>query len=221
MLDKKERSIFRDNIFRHLDGIATSTTAYTLHKNGLLDFLLENDQLTLNEIADKFNANEGYLNVALRILCSQGWLSQSIDNASDIITYKINENSAKAFELVHLYEDPVHLLSYSVKFPEERIGPDAFLALERIFKKYENHFGLKNDDENSIEFQILKHIEGVIAGPLIVMLGVNGLFHKYFMEASFRAQEYHKNPESFKKILDFLTGLGLFKKKKEDRKSVV
>lgn len=215
MLDKKEKASFRENIFRHLDGIATSTTAYTLHKKGLLDFLLENDRLTLTEIAEKFNANEGYLNVALRILCSQGWLSQSIDNASDVISYKINKKSAKAFELIHLYEDPVRLLSYSVKFPEERIGPDAFLALERIFNKYKNHFGLKNEDERSVEFQILKHIEGVIAGPIIVMLGVNGLFHKYFMEASFRAQEYHRDPESFKKILDFLTELGLFKKKKE------
>ena len=67
---------------------------------------------------------------------------------------------------------------------------------------------------HSVEYQILKHIEGVIIAPIIVRLGMNGLFHKYFMEASFTAEEYHKNPESFKKILDFFSHLGWFNKKK-------
>ena len=35
------------------------------------------------------------------------------------------------------------------------------------------------------------------------------------MEASFRAQEFHKDPESFKKILDFFANLGWFNKKKD------
>ena len=38
------------------------------------------------------------------------------------------------------------------------------------------------------------------------------------MEASFTAEEYHKNPESFKKILDFFSHLGWFTKKKNTYK---
>lgn len=216
MLTKQEKSEFRSSIFRHLDGIATATTAYSLHKHGVLDYILDSKSISLEAISKKFNANEGYLNIALRILSSQGWLIQEVDNSSDSIHYHINENSAEAFKLTPLYEDAVNLLNYAVKFPEDQsIGPDTFIALERIFKKYEDTFGLDNSTTNTIELQILKHIEGVIAAPLIVMLGVNGLFHKYFMEASFSAQEYHKDPESFKKILDFFTHLGWFKKKKE------
>ncbi len=213
MLTKQDKEELRGVIFRHLDGIATSTTTYALHKKGVLDFLLEKSTITIEEVTSKFNANEGYLNVALRILCSQGWLNQEIDNLNNTITYRTNKNSKTAFKLAHLYEDAVNLLRYSIRFPEERIGSDAFLALERIFKKYENHFGLITNEEESIENQILKHIEGVIIAPIIVLLGVNGLFHKYFMEASFTAEEYHKDPESFKKILDFLSYLGWFKKK--------
>ncbi len=215
MLNRQEKEQLRGTIFRHLNGIATATTAFSLHKKGVLHYLLENKNVTLKELTKKFDANDGYFNIALRILCSQGWLIQYIDNASDVITYQTNENSKTAFSLVHLYEDVVGLLSYSVKFPEERIGSDAFLVLERIFKKYEANFDLKEIEEDSIQYQILKHIEGVIIAPIIVMLGVNGLFHKYFMEASFRAQEYHKNPESFKKILDFFAHLGWFKKKND------
>jgi len=215
MLTKQEKEQLRGTIFSHLDGIATSTTAYALHKKGVLNYLLEHKKVSLNELAATFNANDGYLNVALRVLCSQGWLIQHLDNAKDTISYEVNENSQTAFELVPLYQDIINLLSYAVNFPEERIGPDAFLALERIFKKYESQFGLTNVVEDTIEYQILKHIEGVIVAPIIVMLGVSGLFHKYFMEASFRAQEFHKDPESFKKILDFFANLGWFNKKKD------
>ena len=215
MLTKLDKSNLRGTIFRHLDGIATASTAYALHKKGVLDYLLEHQKVTLQDITNKFKANEGYLNIALRILCAQNWLVQHLDNNTDTIAYELNEHSAKAFKLAHLYEDAVNLLTYAVTFPNERIGPDAFIALERIFNKYESNFGLDVSDKDSIEYQILKHIEGVIAGPIIVLLGVNGLFHKYFMEASFSAQEYHKDPESFSKILDFFAHIGWFKKKND------
>lgn len=215
MLSKSNKEQLRSVIFRHLDGIATATTAYSLYKKGVLNFLLEHKKVDLSELVKKFNANEGYLNVALRILCSQGWLTQHLDNASNKISYKVNNKSEAAFNLVHLYEDAVNLLSYSVKFPEERIRSNAFSSLDRVFKKYENNYGLKDVSLHSIENQILKHIEGIIVAPIIVMLGVNGLFHKYFMEASFRAQEFHRNPESFKKILDFFAHLGWFIKKND------
>ncbi|WP_191859910.1 class I SAM-dependent methyltransferase [Hanstruepera ponticola] len=214
MLSKTDKEQLRGIIFRHLDGIATATTAYSLYKKGVLDFLLNNKLVSLEKLTQNFKANEGYLNVALRILCSQGWLIQHLDNKTNTISYETNDSSKSAFELASLYEDVVKLINYSVKFPEERIGADAFIVLERIFKKYESQFGLKNTQNDSVEHQILKHIEGCIVGPIIVLLGVNGLFHKYFMEASFTAEEYHKDPESFKKILDFFAHLGWFVKKK-------
>ena len=74
MLTKQEKEQLRATIFRHLDGIATSSTAYTLYRKGVLDYILEHKKVALKELATTFHANEGYLNVALRILCSQGWL---------------------------------------------------------------------------------------------------------------------------------------------------
>ncbi len=215
MLTKSDKSILRATIFRHLDGIATATSAFSLHKKGILDYILKHETVELHNLSKIFSANEGYLNVALRVLCSQGWLNQHLDNKANSVTYKTNKKSEKAFSLVNLYEEGVRLLKYSDQFATEKIiSTDAFIVLERIFKTFENKYGLDISDENSIEFQILKHIEGVIAAPIIVLLGVNGLFHKYFMEASFTAEEYHKNPESFKKILDFLAHLGWFTKRK-------
>lgn len=216
MLTKSDKSQLRGIIFRHLDGIATATSAFSLHKKQILEYILEKGSINLKSLSDIFNANEGYLNVALRVLCSQGWLEQNLSNKDNTVTYATNEKSEAAFQLVYLYEDAVNLLRYSDRFATEKmISTDAFIALERIFKKFENNFGLDISDETSIEYQIYKHIEGTIAGPIIVLLGVNGLFHKYFMEASFTAEEYHKDPESFKKILDFFSHLGWFKKKRD------
>jgi len=215
MLTKSDKSKLRSTIFRHLDGIATSASAYALHKKDVLNYILKHQEVTLKTLSDTFNANEGYLNVALRVICSQGWLEQHLDNNTNAITYSVNKNSSVAFKLIHLYEDAIHLLKYSDRFAHEKtISTDAFIVLERIFKRFETNYDIEVSNEDSIEYQILKHIEGVIAGPIIVLLGVNGLFHKYFMEASFTAEEYHKNPESFKKILDFLSHLGWFIKKK-------
>ena len=215
MLTKSDKSILRGIIFRHLDGIATATSAFALHKKEVLNSILKHKFVNIKNLADEFKANEGYLNVALRVLSSQGWLDQQLDNTSNEVSYKINSNSENAFKLVPLYEDAVNLLRYSDRFANEKmISLDAFIALERIFKSFESNFDLDISDETTVEYQVYKHIEGVIAGPIIVLLGVNGLFHKYFMEASFTAEEYHKDPESFKKILDFFAHLGWFKKKR-------
>ena len=148
MLTKQDKENLRGTIFRHLDGVATSTTAFALHNKGVLQYLLDHQKVNLQELTSYFKANEGYLNIALRVLCAQGWLTQHIDNKNDVISYETNENSKTAFELVHLYEDVVKLLNYSVKFPEERIGPDAFSALEKIFKKFGNKEELIKNKKN-------------------------------------------------------------------------
>ena len=214
MLSKLDKQKLRGSIFRHLDGIATATSAFALHKKGVLTYLLEQKQVTLDALTSEFNANDGYLNVALRILSSQGWLIQHLDNKSNTVSYETNDLSAHAFQLVPHYEDAVNLLKYTVKLSNEPIGIDAFNALEKVFKSYEARYSMDVSDETSVEYQILKHIEGVIIAPIIVRFGMNGLFHKYFMEASFTAEEYHKNPESFKRILNFFSHLGWFTKKK-------
>lgn len=214
MLTKQEKAHFRSILFRHLDGIATAATALTLYRQNVLQYILKNKQVSLNDVCEQFNANPGYLNVGLRVLCSQGWLTQLIDSANDTISFEINNRSKEAFSAIPLYEDAVNSLNYSVRFANERIGADAFIVLERLFNNYKSYYNSELS-KDSVSYQIQQHIEGLIIAPIIVRLGLNGLFHKYFMEASFRAQEYHKDPESFKKILDFFAFLGWFKKKND------
>src|SRR5689334_9774240 len=78
--DRDEIASLRATIFRHLDGLATAPAAYVLREKGVLDYLLDKGEVTIADVSTAFRANEGYMNVALRLLCSQGWLDCEVDN---------------------------------------------------------------------------------------------------------------------------------------------
>lgn len=213
MLDK---SLLRSTIFRHLDGLATAPVAVALHQKGVLDFILENKETTLAQLSNRFKTNEGYLNVGLRVLASQGFLDYQINNEAQEIKISTNSKSEIAFSLFYLYEDVIDLLHFSTQFHPRLFEEAPFKKLNAIFEKYKKNFGITFSDNflnNEIQHQILKHVEGFLVGPTLVRLGMNGMFHKYFMEVSFRPEEFHKSPDMFAKILDFFVHLGWFNEK--------
>ena len=215
----KTKSELRSILFRHLDGIVTIPAAYSLHNNGVLDYILKQQKVSLKELTSEFESNEGYINVALRVLASQGWLIQNIDNQNDEITFATNEKSETAFSLIPLYAAVFNLMQFSEHFHPRRFEVEPFEMLNELFSKYKSNFGIQFSDDakiKTIQEQVLYHIEGVLVGPTIVMLGMTGMFHKYFMETSFRPEEFHKKPECFKEILDFLTHLDWFTKKNDN-----
>jgi hypothetical protein len=207
----------RSTIFKHLDGLVTAPVAYSLYKKGVTGFILNKKQVSLSELTDKFKANEGYLNVGLRVLASQGFLDYHIDAETDTITISTNKKSEIAFSMFPLYKDAVDLLHYSMDFHPRLFEEAPFERLKSIFEKYKDNYGISFSSDsltNTIQHQILKHIEGFLVGPIVVRLGMSGMFHKYFMEISFRPEEFHKSPENFKITLDFLVYLGWFTEKK-------
>jgi hypothetical protein len=213
----RDKATLRSIIFKHLDGLVTAPVAFSLHKNGILDFIAAKGRISLSDLSSNFNANEGYLNVALRIVASQGFLDYDIDPLSDTVSVSVNEKSGFAFSLFPLYGDVVELLQFSMQFHPRLFEEAPFERLNAIFEKYRNNYGIAfsdNPTENEIQHQVLKHIEGHLVGPTLVRLGMVGMFHKYFMETSFRPEEFHKSPEQFQKILDFFVFLGWFSEKK-------
>ncbi|MBW2938681.1 class I SAM-dependent methyltransferase [Aureisphaera sp. CAU 1614] len=218
MLSPLDKSLLRSDLFRHLDGIVCAPVIYSLKEKGVLDYLLTKTSFSISEISEKFEANEGYLNVALRMLGSQGWVNYKVDAQTNQVTISINDKSEKAFQFSERYREVVQYLKISEGFHPRNFDLEQFTSLNRIFTKYkQGDFNpiSKNEQDREIELQIQKHIEGVLVGPITVYLGMDGMFHKYFMEASFSADEFHEDPVSFSKILDFFTFLGWFNKKNE------
>ncbi len=217
-MDKKE---LRSSIFRHLDGIVTAPVVAALHRKGIIAQLASAHEQNIADIATQFDANEGYLNVALRVLASQGFLHYEVDNHNNTVTVAPNERTSFLTDLADLYEKITPYLVEAASPAFQDLEPSSFNTAVQLFEEYKNDFGIEISSDSEpklVQEQILKHIEGCLVGPIIVRLGMSGMFHKYFMETSFQAAEFHKNPENFEKILDFLTSLGWFTKKENNFK---
>ena len=208
-MDKKK---LRESIFRHLDGIVTAPVISALSKKNILDFINENQTLELSEIKEKFNSNEGYLNVAVRVLASQGFLDYHLDNKTNVVKISVNSKTKEAFSHQNIYCDLAEFLADPNVINSKELTEELCKKWISIFEKYQS-FLMENEDENSLKYQIQKHIEGALVGPIIIKLGMSGMFHKYFMEASFSAEEFYKNPHYFEIILNYLSEIGWFSKK--------
>jgi len=213
MLTKQEKRALRGDLFRHLDGIGTAPTCMALHRKGVLEYILAEETVEIGALSIRFKANEGYLNVALRILSSQGWLEQQSDIEHGTVHYSTTPLSQLAFSLVPLYQEVDHLLKFSERFHSRKFEREPFEVLMKIFESYKANYHLptpSNDVESEVQQQILKHIEGIMVGPTAVHLGMSGMFHKYFMEASFRPDEFHSDAESFNRLLSMFVHLKWF-----------
>lgn len=213
MISKSEQAELRGQLFRHLDGIVTTPTAFLLHSKGILDFIGQGEATSLVTLINQFNANEGYLNVGLRILCSQGWLRQSVDNKKDTVSFRITNQGKAALDYIPLYKEAVELLQLTEHHHPRKFEKEPFLKLEQLFFSFRKlqEAALKDDSlKEDARRQVLAHIEGIILGPTIVHLGMSGMFHKYFMETRFTAAEFHQDPESFGRLLDIFVHFGWF-----------
>lgn len=218
MLSKEEKTTQRGILFRHLDGIVTVPTAYVLWQQGVTDYLLKNKKSTLHELCNYFNANEGYLNVGLRVLASQGWIKQTIDNQKNSVQFEVTTKSPIAFSYFQHYEEANIVLQSLENFSIKNSRAETLLKIEKLYTNYQllrEKLDDKKDVEKEILKQVLTHMEGIILGPIAVMLGMSGLFHKYFMETKFEAEEFHKDPKTFSRILNLLSNLGWFIKNKK------
>lgn len=220
ILSRQDKSVLRSTIFRHLDGIATAPTAFALHQAGVLEFLQKESKADLSQLVKKFKANEGYLNVALHTLCSQGWLSQNISEDGAKITSSVTPAGEIAFAHMDAYREAVEFIPHTVRMNDYLMNgfePKAFAKLKMLLQHFEKNCGLELSDDGEtqkIQAQILKHIEGLIAGPFVVALGMNGLFSEYFSVAPFEVEEFTEHHEEVKAIVDFFRHIGWFTENK-------
>ena len=122
-MDVNEKKKLRSILFRHLDGIAIIPTVHGLNEIGIIDFIKEHHDFSFTDLQSNFKTNDGYLNVALRLLASQGWLNRNIMIDGQEIDFSLtkkgkamlefsNEYSACANHLQDLMIIEKHLLDF-------------------------------------------------------------------------------------------------------------
>lgn len=210
-----EKRQLRAQLFRHLDGLVTAPIAHALIQRGVLKRILQDRTVDLDALSEDFSANAGYLNVALRVLASQGFLDYNVDASTGNVRIDCNAKSEKAFGMFGMYQSVVEMLDLSGNFHPRKFEEAPFRKLQAVHRE-QQELAKKvpaNEPERSLYQQILAHREGYIVGPTLVRLGMNGMFHQYFMSTSFRPEEFHKNSGLFRELLHILTDMGWFTEK--------
>lgn len=170
-LNKKERAEIRKRIFLHLDGWALIPTIYNLKQLNVLSLFIEKKQWKLSKLSSITQANEGYLNVALRILASQGYLNRKVDNELDEIDLEITDLGLQAFKLSEHYDVFYMLMKNYIVRPGNIISESANIKALEEARDELKHF--QNSENNEIRERMTYHMEGVLLGPTIVGLGIN------------------------------------------------
>ena len=102
-MNREEKKTFRGILFRHLDGIAVGPTVSALHESGISEYILGHPHFSFQKLSSEFETNSGYLNVALRLLASQGWLKRQILLDGEEIDFKLTDKGKNALLQAHHY----------------------------------------------------------------------------------------------------------------------
>ena len=219
ILTRESKRQLRARIFRYLDGIVCVPTAFSLHEHRVFEHLSDMKRHSLDQLTATLKANQGYLNVALRLMCSQGWVTQQHEDNGNDILFSLTPKGKIAASYMHLFKDVVSFIPDAIKMEDYIMQgfPDGVLTrLKALFRQSANQFTIAaagDAGEREVQQQILQHLEGAIAGPLIVSLGISGLFNKYFTVAPFEVEEFTEHHEEFREIVRYFKRLGWFSEK--------
>ena len=162
ILNKKK---FRKDLFIHLDGIALTAPLSCIFNtdNEILKFLKNSNEFIID--SEKLNSiNADYLNVTLRLFESQGWLRRQIIQKK-LIKLQTTESGIEIFNQSYLYNMFFLFFPYLINLNFN--NNDSYKKLKQLLDKFDE---LEKNTKNKT---ILKHIEGLIIGPILVALGMN------------------------------------------------
>ena len=177
-MNKDEKKQLRGILFRHLDGIAIGPTIAALYKKGICAYIQGNSHFTFQNITKEFKVNEGYLNVGLRLLASQGWLDRVIIKDGKDIDFNITEKGKKVFPLFSKYVDFFSFMPASINLDPYLFNNKHFPHIDTLTSLITNLDNAKKQ-YNSIgtpEWETIIHLEGMIAGPFLVAFGMSNFF---------------------------------------------
>lgn len=171
-LSKSEKKILRSYLFRHQDGLVITPIIYALQQKKVFAFIEQKGVFSLTEFMEAFPFfHEGYINVALRSLASQGILTYSVSNNQIQCATTANFNLFKSYIEVYSSFYPLYETYYNLfknPFKKDVIVLTKILEFAKKLKR------LRAQESNTyFSSQVSLHLEGVILSPLLVFIDYN------------------------------------------------
>ena len=188
MINNSPRKL-RGNLFRHLDGIAITSTMSSLKSEGVIDFILSKKKFTIKHVFENFSSNHGYMNIALRLLSAQGWLIRKINNQKESIEFTLTEKGKSIFANSQIYTKFLPLLEDIPLYRHKLFSKD-----ETYAHNYEHSIKTVQALTDKMPEQIKLQIQGLLIGPALVALGMNDKIKKYILYNQFNQDDINQFP---------------------------
>jgi len=177
-MNKERKKDLRGILFQHLDGITLCSTIATFYNKGVTEFILENKTFTIKEILTNYECNAGYINVSLRLLASQGWLKREIIQDGEDVEFQLTSKGNIGLSHAAHYEAFNKFIPYLINMDQILFDPntkdiqDEFNELLAALHSLNS----KGYASGTIEWDVSKHLEGILVGPILVVLGMSDFF---------------------------------------------
>ncbi|HYO56582.1 hypothetical protein [Archangium sp.] len=170
-------------MFNHLAGIAMAPTVRALADRGALELLTEAPGwVVFDEIVKRTRANRGYLRVALRLMASSGWLSRHVEQSGRDTAYQLTAKGRLALEIApQPYGEVVAFLPKAISFEDHVFGASnapLVSALSELVERACQRWGIRpgpDTDSEEVRDQVRGHLDGVLVGPVMVVLPQAGV----------------------------------------------
>ena len=168
----KKKNISITQLFSHLEGIAVAPTLAALFNHGVIDSILNKNNIFLNSLSMEKSAQRGYLNVALSCLASLGVLNKTL--ADDDVHYDLTDYGKEFLKFIQSYTFYPKISQELNNFIINDIKKsDLDVFMKKIEGISENIcFDLKklHSYETNMHRRIAHHIEGVLLYPMLLYI---------------------------------------------------
>jgi hypothetical protein len=178
-----EKADVRADIFGHLAGLAVVPTVKGLRDRGVLDlFDVPENCVTLDQVVERTRGNRGYLCVALRLLSCCGWLKQHTQNDGRRVFYTLTPEGSFALRMAEtMFGEAVSFIPKAIFLEDLLFGKSdepVLSSLQSLVFRAKQRWGLASPDDPvgaKVHKQILRHLDGMLIGPVVVALARGGI----------------------------------------------
>lgn len=167
---KLEREL-RAHLFAHLDGLVLLPTLAALQRSGVHVHLLDRGGADVDELAVRFEGNAGYLNVALRLLATQGLLDMRSED--DAVHYALRPGAVPVLANARCFASVPSLVERAIGMGTMLNDSTIAAAFTEVWSNLREAIAARPFPKAMHE-RLLRMAEGLLAGPLLVHLAMHG-----------------------------------------------
>ncbi len=215
-IGEEQKADVRAVLFHHLAGIVLAPTVKALWDRRVFDLVFEDgtEWLDLDRIVERTRANRGYMRVAMRLLCSCGWLERRAGDVNRIPEYRLTRQGRIAVEFAPLlYGEVTAFVSKSLFLDDFLYGKSnnsVLPSLQELIRRSKESWGLARAQdplEASVRNQVRRHLDGMLVGPCMVALARGGVLAQ-LQAGPVEMGSIDANRASLACILDLLVAQG-------------